>query len=343
MAQAKTVARDWVSAEAGQIPGFAGAFFHGSINWLRDDEIIAPSSDVDIMVVIDGSPPDVKLGKFRYQGVLVEVSFVALSDLADPEHVLGVSHLAGSFATASVIADPTATLATLHQVVAQSYADPIWVRRRVADAASKLDRFYAGLDPAAPTHANAMFWVFGTSVPTLILLNASLRNPTVRKRYLQTRALLLELGLPDVYESLLDQLGCRTITPERVSAHVDRLAEVFDAAKTVGSTSVFFASDLTDEARPIAIDGSRDLIAKGLHCEAVFWIVVTYTRCLTVLASREAHRWAAPFLTLLADLGITSYEDMERRADIVRAGLPEIWAIAEAIIESGPASRPTQE
>jgi hypothetical protein len=58
---------------------------------------------------------------------------------------------------------------------------------------------------------------------------------------------------------------------------------VFDTAKAVIKTPFSFASDISDAAGPIAIDGSRELIERGLHREAVFWIVVTYSRCQKVL------------------------------------------------------------
>ena len=35
---------------------------------------------------------------------------------------------------------------------------------------------------------------------------------------------------------------------------------------------------ITPAARPIAIDGSRELIEAGAHREAVFWIVATFAR-----------------------------------------------------------------
>ncbi|MFJ4922952.1 hypothetical protein [Streptomyces sp. NPDC088725] len=65
--------------------------------------------------------------------------------------------------------------------------------------------------------------------------------------------------------------------------------------------------------RPIAIDGSRELIDGGLHREAVFWIVAAFARCHTVLAADapDAHRaWEPEFLAAVADLGILSAGDI---------------------------------
>jgi hypothetical protein len=295
------------------------------------------------MVVLDGDVPEIKLGKFVYGDVLLEVSFVSPEEIATPETILGLSHLAGSFATASVIADPTGRLTELQEAVARDYTKRGWVRRRCHHAAEKVHRFLGSLDPAAPFHDNVTSWAFGTSVTTHILLLAGLRNPTVRKRYLATRELLAECGQLDLYERLLTQLGCATMSAGQVEQHLDALAAVFDVAKEVITTPVFFASDLTEAARPIVIEGSRDLIARGLHRETVFWIVATFARCQKVLAvdasPDDQERFDPAFRRLLADLGIVSFADFVRRAAEVEASLPEIWSVAEAIMEAHPEVR----
>ncbi len=79
--QAKEAARRWVMEEAGQIPGFARAFYHGSTNWLPDDAVLPPTSDLDIMVVPAESDPPDKLGKFIYRYVMLEVSYLPSDEL----------------------------------------------------------------------------------------------------------------------------------------------------------------------------------------------------------------------------------------------------------------------
>jgi hypothetical protein len=126
----------------------------------------------------------------------------------------------------------------------------------------------------------------------------------------------------------------------QVEQHLTALVEVFDVAKTVIKTPIFFASDISDVARPIAIDGSRELIARGLHRETVFWIVATFARCHKVLAvdaSPDIQEHFAPaFRCLLADLGIVSFSDFTRRAAEVEASLPEIWRVAQSILDANP-------
>src|SRR5436309_12495083 len=94
---AKAVARQWVMEEASTAPGFAGAFYHGSTNWLPDDAVLPATSDVDIMVVLADPSPPAKRGKFRYRDVLLEVSHLPQEQLQSPDLILGQYHLAGSF------------------------------------------------------------------------------------------------------------------------------------------------------------------------------------------------------------------------------------------------------
>ncbi|MFW5976747.1 MAG: hypothetical protein ACOCQS_02245 [Bacillota bacterium] len=103
----KSVARDWVIKEGSQLPDFHGAFFHGSINWVKDNKDFPESSDVDIMVVLDKKELPIKPGKFKYKETLLEVSYISRDHLQTPEQVLSKYHLAGSFRVPNIILDPS--------------------------------------------------------------------------------------------------------------------------------------------------------------------------------------------------------------------------------------------
>ena len=331
---AKAIARQWVTAEAEKLPGFTGAFYHGSTNWLPDEAILPATSDLDIMVVFV-DPPAVKLGKFLYQGVLLEVSYLPIDQLRSAEVVLGQYHLAGSFHEASVIADPTGMLTQLQVAVAADYAKRYWVEQRCEDARNRILHNLASIKADNPFHDQVTSWLFGTGVTTHVLLVAGLRNPTVRRRYVTVRELLAEYGHLDFHEKLLDLLGCAQMDRTQVEGHLAALTAIFDVAKTVIKTPFFFASDLNDLSRPIAIEGSQELIDQGLHREAIFWIVATYCRCLKVLYHDAPERYAhfiPGFQRLLSDLGVRSFTDLQQRGAQVKAFLPELWRVTEAIM-----------
>jgi hypothetical protein len=344
--EAREAAARWVVERAARDADFAGAYFNGSAIWRGDDEELPGSSDVDVVVMTGRETAPPQSGKFRWEGVLVEATYQSWGELGSPEAVLGDYHLAGCFrpqAPAS-IADPTGRLTALRAAVAPRYAEREWVRARVAHAQARVADGMAAVVERAERGAvswpeQVMAWVFPAGVTTHVLLTAGLRNPTVRLRYPAARALLAEYGLLDpVYEELLGLLGCAGWERARVERHLAALEAVFDAtARALVTPSPFrFASNITPEARPIAIDGGRELAERGEHREAVFWIVATYARCLIIL-ERDAPpemvaRYGPAFDELLGDLGIASPGDLATRAREVAAYLPRLRATAESIM-----------
>ena len=218
--EAKAIARRWVLTEVGAIPGFAGAFYHGSTGWLADDDELPPASDLDIMVALADPNPPLKPGKFIYRKVLLEISYLAQAELQSPEQILGLSHLAGSFRTASIIADPTGQLTALQSRVAEDYAKRRWVYARCQQAQGKILDGLQRLRELGQFPDQVLSWLFPTGVTTHILLIAGLKNPTVRKRYLAVRELLADYDQLAFYGPLLALLGCAEWSREQVERHL---------------------------------------------------------------------------------------------------------------------------
>jgi hypothetical protein len=69
-------------------------------------------------------------------------------------------------------------------------------------------------------------------------------------------------------------------------------------------------------------------------------MVATYSRCQKVLYYDAPPvmqaRFTPAYRELLADLGIRSFSDLTRRGEQIRAALPGLWKVAEAIIEANP-------
>lgn len=333
---AKDAAILWVKEHASKEEWFLGAYFSGSIIGMAEETELSQNSDVDIVVVMKLSEPPLKLGKFIYQGALLEVTYLSGEQLKSAEEVLTSYHLAGSFRKDTIIADPTGGLRKLQLQVAGHFAEKEWVLRRCENVLQKIQSGLSSIDITAPYHDLITSWLFPTGVTTHLILVAALRNPTVRKRYLAVREVLFAYGYEEIYEQLIELLGCAQLTPTRVEYHLDRLACTFDAAAAVAKTPFFFSTDITMSARPIAIDGSRELIHAGNHREAVFWIVATFARCHKILAAdapQEIQREHMPaFEEMVADLGIHSGSDIIRRAHEVTDFLPRLWKIAEEIV-----------
>ncbi|MFE1242772.1 hypothetical protein ACFW35_01465 [Fictibacillus sp. NPDC058756] len=284
---ARAIAAEWVMLHLSEEPWFRGAYFSGSTILQNENEDMSASSDMDVVVVMAHDETPLKLGKFRYEGVLIEITYLPWSKLQSGEDVLTDYHLAGSFRVNTIISDPTGHLEKLQQYVSAHFAEKTWVLRRCENARLRIEHGLKSINPRDTWHdqvtswlfpTGVTSWLFPTGVTTHVILVAALQNPTVRLRYLKVRDVLKEYGYEDVYSELLRLLGVFYLTAERVEHHLRTLEQTFDAAVSIAKTPFFFSSDITAEARPIIIDGSRELIRSGIHREAVFWMVATFAR-----------------------------------------------------------------
>ncbi|MEU6712030.1 hypothetical protein ABZ897_11195 [Nonomuraea sp. NPDC046802] len=324
--QARHVARQWVRERGADVRGFDGAFLTGSTLWAEPDAELPPTSDVDVMLIAD---PPVHIGKFLYEGVLLEVS--SIPGIGSTHDVLSDYHLASSLHLPCVLADPSGRLGQTQRVVARDFAERPWILARCTNAMDRVRAFINGMDESASLPDQVTSWVFGTGVTTHVLLVAGLRNPTVRRRYADVRDLLTAHGRLDFHEGLLDLLGCADLGVSRIERHLAALEKAFDAAAAVRAPSYRFDSDISELARPMTVDGTRQLIDQGLHREAVFWIVATYARCLAKRQATGLSGYEDGLLELLADLGAETFVDRRRRGDRVLAALPGVWQTAMAL------------
>ena len=333
---ARNLATEWIMENASREKEFLGAYFSGSTVGMPDDAELPASSDVDIVVVTASEEPPLKLGKFSYKDVLLEITYISQNQLSSAEKVLETYYLAGSFRVNTIITDPNGWLTKLQSEVSRHFAEASWVRRRRDNVLKKIENGIVNMDTSAPYHDLVTSWLFPTGVTTHAILVAALENPTVRLRYLRVREVLVEYGYENFYFELLELLGCIDLDLRRVEKHLLNLSKTFDAAVAVAKTPFFFSSDITTAARPIAIDGGRDLIQSGDHREAIFWMGATFARCHKILAvdgTPDIQSTLMPaFEDFVADLGITSRQDFIDRGQDVLRFLPRLWRITEDIL-----------
>ncbi len=320
-------------------PEVAGAFLTGSVTALAPDAELPATSDVDVVVVLRNGPAvPAKPGKLRCDGVLLEVTELPWSEVADPAVVARTHYLAPSFAGDHVLADPTGHLARLRTEIAPSFAAPEAVQARCEDVLIRMVTRSAALDPAAPWHEQVLTWLFPATLPTQVPLVAALRPPTVRRRFVAAREVLAEHGQLELYGSLVDLVDAGGRDGSAVQHHLDQLEPVLDQVASVARTPFPFSADLTPDARPVTVQGSRELVAAGDHREAVFWVVATWGRCLTVLTtdapSLVVSRAAQRFREVTADLlGVSTPAALAARRDAALALVPAVRAAGERIID----------
>lgn len=329
----------WVERHLANLPGFRGAYFIGSTASLSDDAEIPAYSDIDVVVVVSeadkfGASEREKLG---LDGVLLEVTVIGWSEFESVERVSESYHLATGLSRDTIIADNTGDLRALQIQVEHNFTQRQWVLRRCANAWDKVERGLRTLDPMTSWHDLVLAWLFATGVTAQVPLVAALRNPTVRRRYVDARDVLTQYGVADTYGELLRLLGSTGLTADRVGGHVANLERTFDASVQVSRTRMPFSADITPLARPLIIDASRELISAGYHQEAMFWIGVTFARCTKILAvdapRHSQHELVGFFDDAVDDLGIASAADLLSRAEECRSFLPELRSCAMDIVE----------
>ncbi|MFJ8043529.1 hypothetical protein ACIRBX_23825 [Kitasatospora sp. NPDC096147] len=336
---ARAAARHWITTEGRAHPGYLGAYLTGSTTTLPDGAELPVGSDLDIVLVTREEPEGFKLGKFEHQGVLLEVSQLGWEQLGPAERVLTDHHLAPGLRHGIVVDDPGGAVGALQGEVAARFAEPEWIRARCRNVHEKITAGLAHHDPEQPWHRQVSGWLFPTGITTHLVLVAALRNPTVRLRYLRAREVLAELGLSAHYPGLLRLLGADELTPGQVRHHLDTLAVTFDETVVAARTPFPFSTDISPQARPIAIDAAHHLVARGDHREAMFWTVATFARCHAVLAvdAPAAHERLTPhFTAAVADLGINTTSDLLARRQATLAALPGLRDLTERIITTGP-------
>jgi hypothetical protein len=299
--QAREAAQRWVFEQGVAVPGFGGAFLS--------------STDAAVTVVVDDEerPPDPV--SLSYEGVGLEVSFISSLRLQCAVSVLCDARLADSFQGPNVLADPSGRLTALQQRVAREFANPRWVQVRCAEAIDTARGWLAGIHARDSLADQVLALTSGMAQTASALLLAACRVPVTRRPYAAVRELLAERGRLDYHEVLLYFLGSAGLSRRQVEAHLRGV----------------------EQACAVTAGDCRSLLDRGLHREAAFGLVVGYGRGLSRLTSNGADvsAWESDFGSLLADLGVSSYEDRRRRADRVLAGLPELWQVASSLMADG--------
>jgi len=327
--EARDIALDWLETNTIKMPNFVGAFLSGSIAWMQPDEPLRPGSDIDIFVVIDGSELPPKPGKIPWNDAILEINYLSLEGIADVDAVLSDYHLAGAFRRDGILADPTGTVTALRRQIDREFARPYWVQQRCSQARNRAQQRVIGFRDGKAIHDRVTTLFFGAGLCPHMILVTDLANPTIRRRYAASGLVLKRRSKPDLHERLLSTLGSKTWSRQRAEKHLADLAEVFDLACSVLRSPYRFASDMSVAARPIAIDGSLDMIQSGFHREAAFWLIAIMSRSRAVVAmdgSSDQMAWMdKAYWRLLHALDIENEQAMNERAEQALSDITVCW------------------
>lgn len=341
--QAKAMASQWVAEKASKEPGFSGAYFSGSINWMPEADMFPSTSDVDVQVVFEGSGAPDEHRKFLYREVILEIGYQPGNRFQSSEAILGDYTTACHFTTSNIIADPSGQLTTIQKAILKDYTKRKWVYKRCEHARDWLVTSLEWLDESEPFHDQVFSWLYASGLFPHIFLTAGLKNPTVRKSFVAAREVLAHYDQLQIYDSMLDIIGIRRVSRSQVEFHLAALMEVFDVSKKCAKTPFFFSSNISDLARPAMIEGTKELIEIGFHREALWWIVAVFSWCQKILFNDAPEdlqsRFTPAFRFLLSELGIHSFSDLQKRNELNREFLPAAWSVADKMIAANPEIR----
>ena len=331
------MAAEWVRNVAASMMGYAGAYLSGSALERAPEAEWPEDSDVDVVLVFDGVLPG-KIGKLRWQGVLLEPTVMEKRVFEDFDNVMRTHYLAWGLHGGQVLDDPQGWLAPLARRVCAEYLHEKWLRARVASTAALARRNLDGISSAQTPEDRLMSCGFGPSCIAFPILAAAGRNCTVRKRIPAARAALEDHGEATFFPQLERALGCEGMSREALRAHLSALEQTFDiASRTDGpSRSYAFRSDIRPEARDVAIDGCRKLLEGDHPTDAVFWMMATFARCQIVLRMDDPALYAQRLPALqsfAAALGVDTPEKALQRQQLAQTILAQAEDVAERIVK----------
>lgn len=280
---------------------FTSAFISGSAAHAHPESAYDPASDIDCYLVVEGQPPNGKIGKITVQGTLLDVSWMSWQILVE-----AASHavLASLLHHGKIVTDSNGNLTNLKQEIDATFNEPESIAFRLEDMRARIRPIGEPVNQAqlsAPEQV--MNWLFPATLATHIPLIRASAPLTVRKRFLAAKKVMK----PNDYEELLSLYGFDVVHREQAQTWLNDTATLFDhTAMLAENSDRFWASDITADARSISICGTQELIDAGNHREALYWIIATRARCLTVMADAgvDASEFMRPFNDMTLALGM---------------------------------------
>lgn len=303
---ALTITTNWITTSA--LP-YTSAFIGGSVAYANPDSQYDPASDVDCYLVLNGDPPDRKIGKITVDGVLLDVSWMSWSQIENSDHDAVLTSLLHF----GKIVQDDGQLGALQQRIAAEFRSPESITARLNTMRTKIRNGLAVDSSHLSDSEQVMNWLFPATLATHIPLVKACAPLTVRKRFLAAKNVMRSMD----YEELLTLYGFDTITHDQAQSWLDDTESLFDATTAIAAgSSRFWATDIQEDARTNAIGGSQQLIDTGSYREALYWIVATSSRCLTVRAdtATDSNQFMPAWTQMLRELGIETPAQRQNRS-----------------------------
>jgi hypothetical protein len=308
---AVSIASEWIESSELQ---FAAAFIGGSTGHADLEAAYDPASDIDCYLLTDGSVPAGKIGKILVNDVLLDITWLPWSLVMNAQE----DAVMASLLHFGRILRHDGRLGAIQDHLSASFRSPEMISARLASMRGKIRTGLSHDSSHLPLPEQVMNWLFPATLATHIPLVAACAPLTVRKRFLAARSVMKRAN----YEQLLALYGFDTVTSSQARDWLDVAARLFDATAGIAKSSTrFWATDIHTEARHIAIDGSQRLIEGGYHREALYWIIATSSRCLTVQGDMgfDSEDFHKDYGRMLRQMGFEKMEDRKERSSRILA------------------------
>ncbi len=346
------LAKQWVDVHGSQTPGFSGAHLAGGILSLPRQAPFPPYLDIDVRLLLADPPaegtPEAEGWDLSYQGLILECGVAGVARYRSPEAILADPDLAGNLVVDGILADPLDLLRPLHERVARDYGRREWARTRCVPMKAAVDGMLEAVARAAQPGYQATrsdeqpLWLLPSTALALsgLLAVAHLERPTYRRSLALLRRALASEGRPDLHEETLRLLGYDRLDRRQVETYLAACAAAFDLAVAVKDRWVPFEFKLQAHVRPYIVDGAREMIDEGQHCEAMFWIasflIIAHT-AIQWCAPQQAGTSQAAVDALTADVGLANPAALHARVPRLRALAAAVTAVADVAVDRLPA------
>jgi hypothetical protein len=167
---------------------------------------------------------------------------------------------------------------------------------------------------------------------------ADLRDPTVKKCLVVFRELMKTYGTQELHESVLALLGCQKTDQVDVERHYQDLSSIYDRAVEINQSPGIHMDKISEVAQASELASLREMINEGLHREAMFMIVALRAMCRDVClqdaVEKEKAQHEQQYKKFVAELGIRSKDDIQKRAEDGTLLRDEVMQVAAQIVET---------
>ena len=338
VSQVIEIAREWVEENAGQLPGFYGAYLAGTLSHLHQDASFPSYQDVDVNVVVkDPGQLPVRKAQQLYKGLVVDSEFQALKEYRSPQAVLSSAANAPNVVAGRILADPQGLLAGLLPAVEREYGHRKWVQARCNWEKRLVLEHLQAIQPenTCGDMFEELIWVV-LCLGGLVAV-ATLKPPTTRRCLVLASELLHAEGRPELQEALLQVWGCAHLKEQDVQFCLETCIQAFDQAVSVLQAPFY---GIQRDLYPYLVEGSREMMAAGHQREAMFWIMLMHSlsnRAVQRDGSEEESALSQAALNrVLIKLGLGTVDERRARLELATSVTDQVFGFADAVVMRYP-------